>query len=907
MASTPSAFAGSPLLGGHRYVTPHGTRNSFGVAGPHGATNPPLQMPYVHHPPVQSWAPPMLQATTALTPVTTTFLPATAALPAAPALSASTVTSGTSIVPGMATPSAPPVQGSTGAGTKLKGGWDVAAPKPMKPSWLSCGTGPALGAAPLLSAPALGAAPPWGLGATTVLEPRYTRSVSPPLAVVMTAQSPTALSRPLVLPPQTTAVVRMHTAPVASQLSSRPAWAEVAPSQLSPRTSWRAAAPTAAAALLPTGALSPRPSPRPSPAAAMYRTTLPTTSGIATPVAMTPRSMTPRIVRITGPSLTVPLGARGDDTANAIAAATGSGATGSGPSTPTFTFGGSSGAATPAAGGLPMPKFAAHAATEPPPALTTTLTTTTVVAKPAPVSYPAQSTPRTHTPRETHTTPVVPVVVVARGASSSSAPAKDSTAPSSPSSPSTRASPPTPGPEAQALARLAQLAQRGRQQSGDMMFAAPSLSDLGQAFSAQVSTVGGDSPARPQSLRHGSPGKQADDSVAASHGMTMIELCGQAREREREGGGDGGDDQPERVDDDDSSASPVARFRLDSDGQAAAQAEAEAQAEPTETQQEGKQPNQQPGQSRLAALRREREASPSKEAEERWPSTTSSPQRPQTVSPARSGPGPPQVDSPPQRAARTSTTESSSRSRAAAVGSSGPSGASRAQATPPTSPRLQKQDVQEASRLSALEARCRQLERNLASKDTEHSNKVRSLEEKCSRAARELERRERQVDELVTQGQALKQRLKDRENDWKETSEQTAELEREVMSRHRGGVATGRSGSQVGRGRGGSPSQRGDRFEAVAAVAVNQCMSHDDLTTSTASTLIPGSEGVGHAPAPPPKPRAATQPAVSGPQGSVPPPSQLRQPQAAGRAAIRPSPAPQGGPQPAAPWVGTRR
>lgn len=153
----------------------------------------------------------------------------------------------------------------------------------------------------------------------------------------------------------------------------------------------------------------------------------------------------------------------------------------------------------------------------------------------------------------------------------------------------------------------------------------------------------------------------------------------------------------------------------------------------------------------------------------------------------------------------------------------------------------------EASKLATLEARCRQLERSLAARDADHASKVRSLEEKCSRAARELERRERQVDDLVMQGQALKQRLKDSEPDSQATSDQSAELERKAQRQSSGG--RGRNGST------GSP--RGGRFEPA-----------DELTTSTASTLIPGSGALS---------TGLLRGIVSSP------PSQLRQPQLSAR------------------------
>jgi len=109
----------------------------------------------------------------------------------------------------------------------------------------------------------------------------------------------------------------------------------------------------------------------------------------------------------------------------------------------------------------------------------------------------------------------------------------------------------------------------------------------------------------------------------------------------------------------------------------------------------------------------------------------------------------------------------------------------------------------EAALLQALEARCRQLERSLAAKDEQRrelesnlTGKVRGLEEHAARAARELERRERQVDELHLQGQALAQRLTEREHECLATSERAADLEREVTrlcSSFRGGGAVSSS------------------------------------------------------------------------------------------------------------------
>lgn len=183
---------------------------------------------------------------------------------------------------------------------------------------------------------------------------------------------------------------------------------------------------------------------------------------------------------------------------------------------------------------------------------------------------------------------------------------------------------------------------------------------------------------------------------------------------------------------------------------------------------------------------------------------------------------------------------------------------SRQKPTPPGSPRLQKREVSDASRVAALEARCRKLERSLASKDADrkqieqaYAGKVRGLEEQASRAARELERRERQVDELSMHGQALAQRLAENENHnqagkdgkrMKETvlARQSADVvlgtSSSTSAPRRGGASEGANNGDAqgnqSRGRRGAPWQ--DRFSSLTQVP-------DDLTTSTASTLATGS------------------------------------------------------------------
>mmetsp|Transcript_12831 Transcript_12831/g.28417 ORF Transcript_12831/g.28417 Transcript_12831/m.28417 type:complete len:1036 (-) Transcript_12831:104-3211(-) len=673
-------------------------------------------------------------------------------------------------------------------GTKLVGSWDapiktgvaspaitspMAIPTPMSSSfgypYLTRSATPA----PSMSPEAISMAAVAVASTSSTMTAGWSRSQQQPIvlptttAVVpmtQTSVGPTASS--ITQPPSTTAVVRLQTAPAvqvqAQQQQHQQQHLPIAhiavatsTSNMSPRntvgsvTRWSSGAatiPTPSPTVIARMTTSPVVSARPSPGQSSFRSTL--GAPVSPRLVTSPRPISPRIIGVTGPSRTVTLRSSAEPkrtaspapapTGTATATATGAksapassasqgaqavaaaiaassqpsatgGGGGSTPPTPTFTFGGGSGSIPDGNSAPPLPRFAAvgrfgHEA--------------------------VQTLPKPLSPRLTLGDRVV--------APKATAPLTQEN-PQAPSAPA--CSSPTKVPAAD---------REGRHE----LVTVPSLSDMGPAFSSAVSTAGGDSPQRRS--RH-SPGQ--DSEV-----IEEILPLGKFGVFSPQGSPPGSSASPHRQ----QHIITRATYQDASAVTAKAAAPATSLAAETPNTATASSPTTKPTAAAATPTTTTAEtvASPQQRQQQHQEddvnsSPPSAARSAATASPHRSTP--PSAcrgkDSPRQGSLSASPNRREAATAAAIMAA--------AKASPPGSPghtRIECYSPREVahadpSRLAILEARCRQLERSLQSKDSEHANKVRNLEEKCSRAARELARREKQVDELVAQGIALKRLL----------------------------------------------------------------------------------------------------------------------------------------------------